>query len=160
MASGVEFTFDYKQVEHALKTLPINIQKNIMVGATRAGAVVVVNKAKEYVPENTGNLKKYIGVTKRRSKGKNEVVFSVSPRRLKNLGGFTIGTKYSKFIKDLKDRKKAGGYYGRFIELGTSKMHAQPFLRPALENSVHETLVAAKDYIAKRLPEEVAKAKR
>ena len=38
-------------------------------------------------------------------------------------------------------------------------MVAKPFMRPALEKSVDEVLKVSKDYIAKRLPKEVAKAK-
>lgn len=138
MANGIEATFDVKEVMKALKNLPINIQKNIMVGATRASAKVVSDEAKRLVPVDEGTLKKSIGVTKRRSKERNMVSFSVSPRK----GG----------VND--------GFYGRFIELGTSKMSAKPFLRPALEKSVEETLQASKDYIAKRLPSEIAKARK
>ena len=138
MANGIEATFDVKKVMKALKELPNNIQKNIMVGATRAGAKVVSDEAKTLVPVKYGRLKKSIGIIKRRSKNRNIISFSVSPRK----GG------------------KNDGFYGRFIELGTSKMSAKPFLRPALEKSVEETLKASKDYIAKRLPEEVAKARR
>jgi len=128
---------DTKKLLKALKTLPLNIQRNVMVGSTRAGAKVVSDEAKRLVPVKQGRLKKTIGIIKRKSK-KGEVIFSISPRK----GG------------------KNNGFYGRFIELGTSKMIARPFLRPALEKSVDEVLVASKEYIAKRLPKEVAKAKR
>lgn len=134
----VEATFEIAKVMKALETLPINIQKNIMTGATRASANVVSNEAKRLVPVDEGTLKKSIGITKRKSKNKSIVSFSVSPRK----GG------------------KNDGFYGIFIELGTSKMVAKPFLRPAADNTLEETLQASKDYISKRLPEEVAKAKR
>ena len=126
-----------KKLLKALDKLPKNIQKNVIVGATRAAANVVKDEAKRLVPVKHGRLKKSIGVTKRKTK-RGITTFSVSPRK----GG------------------KNDGFYGRFIELGTSKMIARPFLRPALEKSVDETLVASKEYIAKRLPREVAKAKR
>lgn len=138
MTNGIEATFDVKEVMKALHNLPINIQKNVMTGATRASAKVVSDEAKRLAPTKSGALKKSIGITKRRSKNRNIISFSVSPRK----GG------------------RNDGFYGRFIELGTSKMSAKPFLRPALEKSVEETLQASKDYIAKRLPEEVAKARK
>lgn len=138
----IEAKFDTAKVIKALEALPTNIQKNIMVGATRASAKVVSDAAKYNIASknliDTGALWESIGVTKRRSKKRSIVSFSVSPRK----GG------------------KNSGWYGRFLELGTSKMDAKPFLRPAMENTVDETLQASKDYIAKRLPEEVAKAKR
>ena len=128
---------DSKKLLKALDKLPKNIQKNVMVGATRAGAKIVSDEAKRLAPRDTGTLEKSIGITKRKSK-RGQITFSVSPRK----GG------------------KNDGFYGRFIELGTSKMIARPFLRPALENTPDEVLEASKEYIAKRLPKEVAKAKR
>lgn len=138
MANGIEATFNIQEVMKALKQLPVNIQKNVMVGATRAGAKVVSDEAKRLVDKKTHNLEKSIGITKRRSKNRNIVSFSISPRK---------GGRYD-------------GFYGRFKELGTSKMNAKPFLRPAAENSVDATLEASKEYIAKRLPAEIVKAKR
>jgi len=129
-----------KKLLKALKKLPINIQKNVIVGATRAGATVVSDEAKHILYQkslvNTGRLWESIGVTKRKTK-RGITKFSISPRK---------GSKFD-------------GFYGRFLELGTSKMIARPFLRPALEKSVNEVLVASKEYIAKRLPKEVAKAR-
>lgn len=137
MANGISSTIDAKKLLQALNELPINIQRNVMNGATRAGAKVVSDEAKRLVPIKYGRLKKSIGIIKRRAK-RGETTFSVSPRR----GG------------------RNDGFYGRFIELGTSKMSAKPFLRPALEKSVNEVLKASKEYIADRLPKEVAKAKK
>jgi len=137
MAKGISSSIDTKKLLKALKKLPINIQKNVMVGSTRAGAKVVSDEAKRLAPSKRGVLKKSIGITKRKTK-RGITTFSVSPRK----GG------------------RNNGFYGRFIELGTSKMIARPFLRPALEKSVDEVLVASKKYIEKRLPKEVAKAKR
>jgi len=137
MANGITSEINAKQLLKALGKLPINIQKNVMVGATRAGAKVVSDEAKRLVPVRFGGVKKSIGSVKRKSK-KGEVVFSVSPRK---------GGKFDPF-------------YGRFVELGTSKMIAHPFLRPAAENKVDEVLQAEKEYIKVRLPKEVAKAKR
>lgn len=134
----VNAEIDTKKLLQAMKDLPIRVQKNIMVGATRAGANVVRDEAKRRVPVKFGGLKKSIGTTRRRSKDRSEVSFGVSPRK----GG------------------KNASFYGRFIELGTSKMSAKPFLRPAAETKVSEVLVASKKYIAKRLPQEVAKARR
>jgi len=42
MADGISSKIDTKKLLKALKKLPINIQKNVMVGSTRAGAKVWV----------------------------------------------------------------------------------------------------------------------
>lgn len=137
MANGVSSSIDNKKLLKALKTLPLNIQRNVMTGSTRAGAKVVSDEAKRLVPVRYGRLKKSIGIIKRKAK-RGMTIFSISPRR----GG------------------KNDGFYGKFIELGTSKMIARPFLRPALEMSVDEVLIASKKYIDERLPKEVAKARK
>ena len=134
---AISVSIDTKQLMSALKELPKNIQKNVMVGATRAGAVAIAEEAKLRVPVDTGDLKKSIGVTRRKG-DVNIVRFSISPRKGKGLGG----------------------WYAHFVEFGTSKQPAQPFMRPAYENSSEEALKRAGEYLKSRLPYEVAKARK
>lgn len=133
----ISATFDTKALIKTLNTLPQNIQKNVMVGAVRAGANVVRDEARRLAPIDTGNLRKSL-VSIRRKGDKNTIQFSVTPSR---------GGKYD-------------GWYAHFVEFGTSKMAAQPFLRPAIESRQDEVLQTTKEYIATRLPQEVEKAKR
>lgn len=137
MASGITSSFDNKNLLKALEQFPKNVQKNIMVGATRAGANVIRDEIKENTPVDSGSTKKSIGTTRRRSDKKTEVKFSVSPRQ----------GKYS-------------GWKMRFIEFGTSKQTANPVMRRAFESQTDESLTATKKYIAERIPKEVLKAKR
>ena len=136
MANSISANFDSKALIKTLNTLPQNIQKNVMVGAVRAGSNIIRDEARRLVPIDTGNLKKSI-VSIRRKGDKNTIQFSVTPSRGKN-----------------------DGWYAHFIEFGTSKMSAKPFLRPALESQQSEVLQKTKEYIANRLPNEVMKAKR
>ena len=122
---------------NALRRLPLNLQRNVMSGAVRAGATTISDSAKTCVPVDTGTLQKSIGVTKRKS-SQGVYKFSVSPRK----GG------------------KNSGWYGHFVEFGTSKMSARPFMRPAYENNGTKAIDTAKDYIAQRLDDEVLKARR
>lgn len=126
------------KVLSSLKILPENIQKNVMSGAIRAGCKPLVKEAKLNAPEDKGTLKKSIGITKRKTKNKHFNWYSVSPRR---------GGKYDAF-------------YAHMVENGTSKMPAQPFLRPAFENQDKESIEAAKEYMRKRIPKEIEKARK
>jgi len=136
MANSISATFDTKALLKTLNTLPQNIQKNVMTGAIRAGANVVRDEARRRVPKKTGTLAKSIISMQRKAK-QGEIKFSVTPSK----GG------------------KNSGWYAQFIEFGTSKMSAKPFLRPAFEQSNNESLEASKKYIAERIPKELAKAK-
>ena len=134
---GISGKFDNSQLMKALSKLPKNIQNNVMTGATRAAANVIRDEARIRVPKKTKDLAKSIISIKRRAETRNQVKFSVTPSKGKN----------------------KAGWRAHFIEFGTSKMSAKPFLRPAFEASENKSLDAAKDYIAKRIPQEVAKAK-
>lgn len=86
------------------------MQRAVVRDSLRSAARVVEKSARQKVPVDTGRLKK--SITQR------VTVQSA-------VGEALIGY-----------RKEA--FYGRFVELGTSKMAAQPFLRPALDENTDE----------------------
>lgn len=116
-----------------LKKLPEKIQKRVVTGAIRAGSKPIIQEAKNLVPTKTGTLKKSIGVVKRRSRDKNITHFSVAPL------------------------KKKGGWYAHFVEFGTSKMSAKPFMRPSFEKKGEESIKFVREYMKKRVDKEIAK---
>ena len=134
---GINTTINSDDLLKTLSQFPKNIQNNVMTGAIRAGANVIRDEARIRVPKKTKDLAKSIVSIKRRAETRNQVKFSVTPSRGKN----------------------KAGWRAHFIEFGTSKMSAKPFLRPAFEASENKSLDAAKDYIAKRIPQEAAKGK-
>lgn len=132
----VSATFDTKKLIETLQKFPKNIQKNVMVGAVRAGANVIRDEARRKVPIKTGTLKKSIVSIQRKAQN-GLITFSVTPSK----------------------GKPNDGWYAHFVEFGTSHSSAKPFLRPAFDQSNNESLEASKRYIANRIPEELAKAK-
>lgn len=134
----VDVDIDTKDLLKALHKFPENVQKNIMNGAIRSAAAGISKAAKQRAPAGeTGLLKKSIGVVKRRSKSKNIVSFSVTPRL-----------------------KKEHGYIGYFHEFGTSKMAAHPFMRPAFEAEGPNAIGFVRAYMKKRIDKEIEKSKR
>ena len=125
------------QLLKSLKVLPDRIQKNVLVGAIRAGTKPMLTEAKNKVPQNTGNLKKSLGVIRAKTRDKTKVIFTISPRK----GG------------------KNDGWYAHMVEFGTSKDRPQPFMRPAFETKASESISAVRDYMAKRIDKEIAKAR-
>lgn len=133
---SISANIDGKSLLKALSAFPKNIQKNVMTGATRAAANVVRDRARELVPKRTKNLAKSIVSIQQKAES-GQIKFSVTPSK----GG------------------KHDGWYAHFVEFGTVKMSAKPFMRPAMEQTQDESLNAAKEYIAKRIPEETMRSK-
>ena len=103
-------TAEFRAIRDRLRLLPDRLQTNVVNGATRAAAVAIQKEAKLNVPVDSGNLKKNIAVKK-------------ASRRNTEQGH----TKYHVYV-----RPKA--FYGMFVEFGTSKQVAQPYMRPALND--------------------------
>lgn len=132
----ISATFDTKKLIETLQKFPRNIQKNVMVGAVRAGANIIRDEARRKAPKKSGTLAKSIISMQRKAK-QGEIKFSVTPSK----GG------------------KNSGWYAHFREFGTSFSSASPFMRPAFEQSNNESLESSKKYIAERIPQELMKAK-
>src|SRR5574337_1230655 len=78
-----------------------------------------------------------------------------SPTKQTFFVGVRKGKKY-------RNQGKSGNlsmdaYYASWVEFGTSKMAARPFMRPGFEAKKNAAVEAIKDYLAKRIPEEAAK---
>lgn len=132
----IESKIDFSDLRKALEQFPKNVERNILTGATRAAAGYIRDEVRANTPIRTGNLRKSIGTMKRRSP-KNMAWFTVSPRQ----GG------------------KNDGFYGRFLEFGTSKMSPRPFMRPTFEAKGEKAVDAFKEYAEKRIDKEVVKAR-
>lgn len=155
-----------KELNEALKQLPENIAKNVLRGATGAGAAVIrkdaVARAPFYIPASVmwggdggmaknhpppGTLKKSIYQVRRRE-------LSTLVQQV-----FAVAVRTGKGQRD-KAGRSVDAYYWRFVEFGTSKMAARPFLRPAFEAKKLAAIDAIKDYLAQRIPREVDKLKK
>lgn len=84
---------------------------DVMDDAIMAGAAVIEKAAKAKAPVKFGRLRRSI-TAEIKSKSYTFVTVRVGPGK--------------------------EGFYGRFVELGTKKMPAKPFLRPAFDENVQE----------------------
>ncbi|MBI6943734.1 HK97 gp10 family phage protein [Pseudomonas putida] len=119
----------------------------IVRDAVMAGARIARDKARAAAPVRTGKLKKNITATRLKQ--------SDTP------GGATAGVRVKspkgKKSKALKRPGKKGRtsatdwdapFYWKFLELGTSKMRAHPFIRPAWDGSLPQIEKAVSDKLA------------
>jgi len=118
----------------ALKQLPAEVaSKNggPLRVALRAAARVVADAAEVRAPKDTGRLGRAIAIQVDRNPGNVTERIVVRPRA----------------GKSRTDPK--GAWYWHFLEFGTVKQPAQPFIRPAFDAVKNEALSAFKNRLAK-----------
>lgn len=115
-------------LRRALLELPKELHKGPLRAAVSAAAKVVQDQAIVNAPEQSGTLKRAIYRTR-----SNEASSSVQE-------SFIVGVRQGK--KFQSRRRKSGvmsanrdAFYWRFLEFGTVKMAAKPFLRPAFDET-------------------------
>jgi HK97 gp10 family phage protein len=95
-----------KELEKKLKGISRRAKGQALRTAAKAGAEMIVEEAKRLAPVDTGTMR--------------DSIRSVFGKRTSDSVTVEIG-----------HGKK--GWYGRFVEEGTSKMAARPHLRPAMD---------------------------
>ncbi len=133
---------ELKKTLNALKKLPENIQKNVVRGSVRAAANVVKSEMKSRVPYEYGTLESAIIVKSKRSRDKNEVRASATIKKIVTDNG-----------KGLKNTQQIAYY----LEYGTSKMSAQPFIRPSMYGVGNQPVEAARRYFTPALEKQKKK---
>jgi HK97 gp10 family phage protein len=101
-----------KELERKLLTFEPKLGRKIIRQALRSGAKVIHSAVKADVPVETGALKESLKVR--------------AMRKRKHSYGVMIATSEGWF--------KGDEFYGAFLEFGTSKMPARPFVRPAFDS--------------------------
>lgn len=150
----------FKELGDQLRALGPNVAKNGLRTADYAGTKVVLKyaKATSAFHDVSGLLRQAMAISRRRTP-ENVATYSVIVRKPKTV------TKIRRFGKKSKN---AGKYttaappsiYGRFLEFGTSKMAARPWLRPAIVDNVQEVLAAIKAGLQKAIDREVKRRSR
>lgn len=116
MANDVEIE-GLKELNANLKRLADYVgdkhAESVVKNALRKGARLVRDEAKGLVPVDEGNVRDAIAVrTERKGAARDEVA------------AYVVVKKYANGVPT---------YYARFLEFGTEKMSAKPFMRPAFE---------------------------
>ena len=139
------------ELAKALKELPERVAKNGLRAAVYAGAKVIRDEAKLLAPVAVaclgpkqpppGTLKRAL-IMKQipELSGKSKQTFFVMVRH---------GKKYRNQGNNGKLSQDA--WYWRFVEFGTVKMAAQPFLRPAFDAKKTQAVAAIKERLAERI---------
>jgi len=146
------------EIERKLKLLPERIGNNAMRRALRKGANVIRDAARANAkriddPETREAIYKNIAVAgggRRRERQAGGVMMRVGVRG----GAKNYKRKEGKYhVGGSKDNPGGDTWYWRLLEFGTSKMAAQPFMRPAAASSAG----AAYQAVAAAAPAEIDK---
>lgn len=126
---------DLAQMVRTLRALDKKVRTKIMRSANRKGLKVAVDLARGTAQRNfhgTGFMASQI--TQASGRG--------GPYKIVNRMGVKGGARKpdvasfgERFFGTAKTQKKGDAYYWRFLEFGTSKMPARPFLRVGFEGS-------------------------
>lgn len=165
-----------KELDNMLKQLPANIEKNVLKGALRAGQKVLADAVKMNLRQNgsvgTGELEKSVRVRfKRKSEKFGWVRSYVMVGNTKAYYGhwleYGTATYYSGSGRTVGNAysitpKVAGSLFVGGL-LRDSVMHPgiqpKPFVRPAVDSHTDAALDQVVQYMRKRIPQEMKKAK-
>ncbi|KAI2693137.1 HK97-gp10 family putative phage morphogenesis protein [Pseudomonas sp. TNT3] len=147
MSNGSLTVQGFGELQADFERLAKSVGNKIVRDAVIAGARVARDEAQSKVPVRTGKLKKNI--------------VAVRLKQSDTPGGATAGIRVRKPTgKSVKSRSPAGKkgqvtqadydapFYWKFLELGTSKMQAHPFIRPAWDGSLPQIEKAVADKLA------------
>jgi HK97 gp10 family phage protein len=161
--------FELQGLEQALRRLrqfPDKLQKKGLSAAVRKGANLVAKAARQNAkridnPQTAENIARNISSQSSARLGRKNggIAIRVGVKggarqygnTKENVRKGRVGQSYA----TLGDKSNPGGdtWYWRFVELGTSRTRAQPFLLPALENNQ----VAATAAVANELERQIDK---
>ena len=126
----------FLEMKKKLQQMPEKLQQRTITKATRQAAKVVEKEAKRLVPKDTGALElaiKTIKVPKRKTP-MGHIQYLIMPVTvLKRTTRVKVNGEAAKMKTNIYT------YYGHMVEYGTVKMAAQPFMRPAAENTLQES---------------------
>jgi HK97 gp10 family phage protein len=166
-----------------LQTLSVKIERNVMRGALRAGQKVVLDEARASAPKDTGALAKSIRIRPGRKLKKGVVQSNVvagdktawyahliefgTGSFYEGTGGKSVRRPYVIKAKNAAGEEASTGAKRRSLRIGGSfvsqvthpGIKPQPFMRPAAEALQGPAIEAFSEYVRKRLPIELEKAR-
>lgn len=149
MADGVKIE-GLRELQYALNELGSRVARNSLRRAVSSGAAVIRDEARNLAPVDTGEMKRDIQI-----------------KRERNEKG-VMSARYSVFVRSGKKSRLAGrgrnvnkdSFYWRFVEFGTAKMAAKPFMRPAFQMKKESAVQAIQDVLEQSIRTEAQGLKR
>ncbi|EBG8067292.1 HK97 gp10 family phage protein [Salmonella enterica] len=136
----INFSLDFSGLNDISKDLELLSKaetNKVLRDSTRAGADVVRREVVSTAPVRTGKTKRNVVVITQKARRRGEISSGVHIRGVNPETGNSDNT--------MKKDDPNNAFYWRFVELGTSKMAAKPFVRPSFDAKVDEAAKVAMD---------------
>lgn len=134
-----------KELDAALQAFPAKVEAKVLRGAVRAGSNVIAAEARSRAPI----LKEEVDNRVPGALKKSIRIMSTVVRNGRVLGGVAAGGGAK--VKRGGIRGMADVFYAKFVEFGTAKMAAIPFMRPAGDTKASAAVEAAGAYVRERV---------
>lgn len=145
-----------KELDAALQDLPAKIEKNVLRGAMRAGAKVMLDAARQQVPVKTGALRDSLTLKSGYQRGRVTGTVRAGNSKAYYAHMVELGTARH-FIKPKTARSLfIAGLFRDVVDHPGAR--ARPFMRPAFDSSSAAAIEAMAEYLRERIPKEFAKA--
>ena len=146
----MELKVDFKgldELKKAFDLLPKRVAVKAASKAVREGAKIIQKAARAKVPVDTGNLRRSISVKiLNKKRDAMQVAALIGP-----------GTGYFSKRGKNKGKRANDGFYGFFVEYGTAKTAAEPFMRPAYDENTGAVQQKIMDVIGEAIEAEAQK---
>lgn len=139
-----------RELDRLLQTLPVKMERNIMRGALRAGAVVIRDEIKQRAPIDSGALRDSVRVTTRYRKGTVSASAKVGDSRAWYAHLVEFGTRPHVILpKRQGGAMQFGGVQTRLVD--HPGIQGRPFVRPAGDAATPRALAEVTKYVRRRL---------
>lgn len=149
------------ELKKTLAALPQSLQTTAVKGMVAAGASVIRQEAALRAPVSTGKLQDGHPPpgTLKAAIFQMRLTADCSPTREVWMVNVRKGKRFQAHQKS-GQTVNLNAYYATWVEYGTVKMSARPYMRPAFEAKKHAAVDAMGTYLAFWLPAAVEKAKK
>ena len=132
-----------------LQQLPAKVEQSVLRGALRAGANVVMAEAKANVPVDSGQLRDGLKVSTSSRRGRVTAKVKATGKHAFIAPWLEYGTAAHKIGAKSKKGLSFGGLFVKGVQHPGAR--PKPFLRPALDGRAQDAVVAAAQYMKRRL---------
>jgi len=144
-----------------MQDIPVKIETNILRGGLRAGAIPIQQEARRLVNSVSGDLAKSIRVTTKVKRGTVYSLVIAGKHKKPTDPYYAHMVEFGTAAHWIRPKKLGGALFWKGHPLAQGVLHPgaqkKPFMRPAMDGKAQQALEAMADYMAERLPNEIAK---